>query len=87
MEHVSRGILPMMEIAILVSDCSRRGVQAAGRIVALMKELNFKPKKVGLIINRAPDGKLDEGTLEEIRKQDLELLGVVPHDDMIYRFD
>ena len=31
MEHVSRGILPMMEIAILVSDCSRRGVQAAGR--------------------------------------------------------
>ena len=24
MEHVSRGLLPMMEIAILVSDCSRR---------------------------------------------------------------
>ena len=87
MEHVSRGILPMMEIAILVSDCSRRGVQAAGRIAALMKELNFKPKKVGLIINRAPEGKLDAGTLEEIQNQNLELLGVVPHDDMIYRFD
>ncbi len=87
MEHVSRGILPMMEIAILVSDCSRRGVQAAGRIAALMKELNFKPKKAGLIINRAPGGKLDAGTLEEIQKQSLELLGVVPHDDMIYRFD
>ena len=87
MEHISRGILPMMEIALLVSDCSRRGVQAAGRIAALMKELNFKPKKVGLIINRAPDGKLDAGTLEEIQKQNLELLGVVPHDDMIYRFD
>ena len=87
MEHVSRGILPMMEIAILVSDCSRRGVQAAGRIAALMKELNFKPKKVGLIIKRAPEGKLDAGTLEEIQNQNLELLGVVPHDDMIYRFD
>ena len=69
MEHVSRGILPMMEIAILVSDCSRRGVQAAGRIAGLMKELNFKPRKVGLIVNRAPKGKLDEGTLEEIRNQ------------------
>ena len=77
----------MMEIAILVSDCSRRGVQAAGRIAALMKELNFKPKKVGLIINRAPEGNLDAGTLEEIQNQNLELLGVVPHDDMIYRFD
>ena len=48
MEHISRGILPTMEIAILVSDCSRRGVQAAGRIADLMKELNLKPKKTGL---------------------------------------
>ena len=87
MEHISRGVLPTMQTAILVSDCSRRGVQAAGRIAALMKELNFKPKKVGLIINRAPEGKLDAGTLEEIQNQNLELLGVVPHDDMIYRFD
>ncbi|MDO5411467.1 MAG: AAA family ATPase [Lachnospiraceae bacterium] len=87
MEHISRGILPAMEVAILVSDGSRRGVQAAGRIAQLMKELNFKPKKTGLIINRAPEGKLDEGTLEEIRRQELELLGVVPHDDAIYRFD
>ena len=47
MEHISRGILPMMEVAILVSDCSRRGVQAAGRIAKLMKELNFKPLKTG----------------------------------------
>ena len=87
MEHISRGILPNMEIAILVSDCSRRGVQAAGRIAALMKELNFHPKKVGLIVNRAPEGKLDAGTMEEIEKQKLDLLGVVPQDDDVYRFD
>ena len=87
MEHISRGILPNMEIAILVSDCSRRGVQAAGRSAALMKELDFHPKKVGLIVNRAPEGKLDEGTMEEVRKQNLELLGVVPQDEDVYRFD
>ena len=87
MEHISRGLLPTMEIAVLVSDCSRRGVQAAGRIAQLMKELNFKPKKTGLIVNRAPEGKLDEGTLAEIKKQGLELLGVVPHDEGVYRFD
>ena len=72
---------------IVVDDCSRRGVQAAGRIAKLMKELNFKPQKTGLIVNRVPDGKLDAGTLEEIRNQGLELLGIVPHDDQVYQYD
>lgn len=87
MEHISRGLIPSMETAILVSDCSRRGVQAAGRIAALMRELSFKPKTVGLIVNRAPEGKLDEGTMEEINKQGLNLLGVVPHDPNVYQYD
>ena len=87
MEHISRGILPNMEIAILVSDCSRRGVQAVGRIAKLIPECGLKPKTVGLIVNRAPGGKLDEGTLEEIEKQKLDLLGVVPQDEDVYRFD
>ena len=86
MEHISRGLIPTMEIAILVSDCSRRGVQAAGRIAALMKELNFKPKTVGLIVNRAPEGKLDAGTMEEVEKQGLTLLGVVPQDQDVYQY-
>lgn len=87
MEHISRGILPKMEIAVLVSDCSRRGVQAAGRIAKLMTELNLHPEKKGLVINRAPQGKLDPGTLEEIEKQGLTLLGVVPQDEKVYQFD
>lgn len=87
MEHISRGLIPSMEIAILVSDCSRRGVQAAGRIAALMNELDFKPKKVGLIVNRAPEGKLDAGTIEEINRQGLNLLGVIPQDQSVYQYD
>ena len=87
MEHISRGILPQMATAILVSDCSRRGVQAAGRIKDLMNELHFKPSQIGLIVNRAPEGKLDDGTMEEIRKQGLDLLGVVPQDQGVYQFD
>lgn len=87
MEHISRGLLPTMDVAILVSDCSRRGVQAAGRIAELMRELNFKPKQLGLIVNRAPGGKLDAGTMEEIQKQGLTLFGVIPHSDEVYRRD
>lgn len=87
MEHISRGILPGMDTAILVSDCSRRGVQAAARIAELIRECEMKPKTVGLIINRAPQGVLNKGTREEIEKQGLKLLGVVPHDDMVYEYD
>ncbi len=87
MEHISRGLLPVMDVAILVSDCSRRGIQAAGRIARLMEELNFNPKQMGLIVNRAPGGKLDAGTMEEIQNQGLNLLGVVPQSDEVYQFD
>lgn len=87
MEHISRGILPRVDTILLVSDCSRRGVQAAGRIAELTRECNMNPKTMGLIVNRAPGGRLNEGTLEEIQKQGLTLLGVVPHDDQVYEFD
>ena len=87
MEHISRGILPSIDIAILVSDCSRRGVQAAGRIAGLIGELGLKPERVGLIVNRAPNGKLSDGIREEIEKQKLDLLGVVPHDELVYEYD
>lgn len=87
MEHISRGLLPTMDVAILVSDCSRRGVQAAGRIARLMEELHFHPKQMGLIVNRAPEGKLDAGTMQEIQTQGLNLLGVVPQSEEVYRFD
>ncbi len=87
MEHISRGVLPSMQTAILVSDCSRRGVQAVGRIARLIEECDMHPKTVGLIINRAPKGELNEGIKEEIANQKLNLLGVVPQDDSVYEFD
>lgn len=87
MEHISRGILPSMETAILVSDCSRRGVQAVGRIAELIKECDMKPSRVGLIINRAPKAELNPGILEEIRNQGLDLIGVVPQDEAVYEYD
>lgn len=87
MEHISRGVLPSMQTAILVSDCSRRGVQAVGRIAQLIQECDMHPTQVGLIINRAPKGELNSGIQEEIEKQGLHLLGVVPQDETVYEYD
>ncbi len=87
MEHISRGILPKVDVMLLVSDCSRRGVQAVGRIAELVREMDLNPKIMKLIINRAPDGRVSDGTMEEIQRQGLDLLGVVPQDNLVYEFD
>lgn len=87
LEHISRGILPHIDILLLVSDASRRGIQAVGRIAAMVGQMNLHPGTTKLIVNRAPGGELAAGILEEIRAQGLELIGVLPQDDTIYQYD
>ena len=87
LEHVARGTLPHVDTMLLISDCSRRGVQAVARIAEMIGEMELKPSRMGLIINRAPEGVLDDGIREEIEKHGLTLLGVLPQDDAVYRCD
>ncbi len=87
MEHISRGVLPDVNIILLVSDCSRRGIQAVGRIARLVESLDLKADMVKLIVNRAPGGELSEGIKEEIKLQNLDLLAVVPQDELVYKYD
>ena len=87
LEHVARGTLPKVDTMLLISDCSRRGIQAAARVAEIVEEMELKPAQMGLIVNRAPDGQLDDGVKEEIAKHGLVLLGVVPQDEGVYRCD
>ena len=87
LEHVARGTLPRVDTMLLISDCSRRGIQAVARIAEMIEEMELKPGRMGLIVNRAPGGVLDDGIREEIEKHGLNLLGVLPHDDAVYRCD
>ncbi|RNC29607.1 MAG: hypothetical protein AWM53_00222 [Candidatus Dichloromethanomonas elyunquensis] len=87
MEHLSRGTTRNIDVLILISDCSRRGIQAVGRIHKLVAELGLKVNEQHLIINRAPEGDLSEGISEEISLQGLELLGIIPLDPLIYEYD
>ena len=87
LEHVARGTLPHVDTMLLISDCSRRGIQAAARVAEIVEEMDLKPGTMGLIVNRAPGGILDAGVREEIEKHGLKLLGVLPQDDSVYRCD
>lgn len=87
LEHIARGTLPKVDILLLVSDCSRRGIQAVGRIAKMVEELHLNPGVMKLIVNRAPNGTLNDGVREEIEAQKLDLLGVIPQDDAIFEAD
>jgi len=87
LEHVARGTLPHVDTMLLISDCSRRGIQAAARVAEMIEELELKPGSFGLIVNRAPGGVLEQGVMEEIEKHNLKLLGVLPQDEGVYRCD
>ena len=87
LEHVARGTLPHVDTMLLISDCSRRGIQAVARIQEMIGDLGLNPGQMGLIVNRAPNGALDDGIRAEIDKHGLKLFGVLPHDESVYRCD
>ena len=87
LEHVARGTLPHVDTMLLISDCSRRGIQAVARIAEMIQEMNLNPTKMGLIVNRAPGGVLNDGIKAEIEKHGLTLFGVLPHDEAVYDCD
>ena len=87
LEHVARGTLPHVDTMLLISDCSRRGIQAVARIAEMIGEMDLNPGQMGLIVNRAPGGVLDDGVKAEIERHGLKLFGVLPQDDAVYRCD
>ncbi len=87
LEHVARGTLPHVDTMLLISDCSRRGIQAVARIAEMIGQMQLNPGQIGLIVNRAPGGVLDDGVRAEIDKHGLTLFGVLPQDEAVYRCD
>ena len=86
MEHVSRRLSDHIDLMLIVSDYSLKGVKAAGRIRELTQELKLEVGKQFLVINRAPEH-LDTSIREEVEKQGLNLLGVIPVDEEVFQYD
>ena len=53
----------------------------------MIQELNLKVQTVRLIVNRVPGGILDESIKREIDAWNLSLIGIIPQDDLVYRYD
>ena len=86
MEHISRLTTKNVDILLLITDPSRRGLQAAIRIDDLARRLNIGVGKSYVVINQAKEAP-SEKALEMIHEGGLELAGTVPEDRTIYDFD
>jgi CO dehydrogenase maturation factor len=86
MEHISRLTTRNVDVLLIVSDTSRRGLQAALRIDKLSRELNIGVGKSYLIINQAKSD-LPREVMDQISEDGLVLAGIVPEDDMVYEYD
>lgn len=86
MEHISRLTTKDVDILIIVSDSSRRGIMSAARIAQLTDELGLRIGRKCFIINQAKDN--ETITLEKaVAEYKLDLVGVIPEDSRIRDFD
>jgi CO dehydrogenase maturation factor len=86
MEHMSRLTTKNVDLLVLVSDPSWRGIQAARRLKDLASQLKIVVGRSVLVVNRTVNG-LSEPAQEEIAKQGLELAGLIPQDTLVAEFD
>ena len=86
MEHISRLTTKNVDVLLIVSDPSRRGLQAAVRINELAKCLNIGVGKSYVVINMAKEAP-SQKAIQMIEEAQLELIGTVPDDDLIYEYD
>ncbi len=86
MEHLSRLTTNDVEVLLVVSDPTRRGVQAAARIVELTEQLSLNIGRKLLILNQAKEGQ-NQTILKVVEDYKLDLVGVVPEDPEVQEFD
>lgn len=86
MEHISRLTTSNVNILLIISDASRRGLQTAIRIDELARCLKIGVDKSYVVINQAREAPSQQA-MAMIKKANLELIGTVPEDDLIYDYD
>lgn len=86
LEHLSRRTTQNVDIMLLVTDKSKRGILTAQRIGELAEDLDIKFKDIFLILNRVgPENK--EIIKDKVRDTGIEIVGIIPEDEKIAEYD
>jgi CO dehydrogenase maturation factor len=86
LEHFSRKTIPDLDVLIVVTDESRRGLTTGERIRDLAKEIELKYKDLYVVVNKVtPDRK--DTVLEMASSLGLKVIGTIPYDERLAKFD
>jgi len=92
LEHLSRRTTRDVDLLLIVSDPTMRGLIAASRVVDLIRELDTHASYIRLIVNRVSVDGDGQPTLAPqlkalIREKGLELAGLIPEDSTVADYD
>ncbi len=102
LEHLSRRTTNNVDMLLITSDPSQRGLRTVKRILDICEELKLDIEQKGLILNRMPEGLGKENNLfnqtdkqdtlesalsDTIEKMNISWLGNIPIDPMVEEFD
>lgn len=86
LEHLSRRIIDKIDFILITSDATARGIRSAGRVHDIIKSVKIDAKKIYLVVTRTRNGE-EIALKDEIEKTGLELLGTIPMDELIFKYD
>ena len=86
MEHLSRRTTQNIDVLLLVSNHSVKGIRTIARIRELASTLKLIIKRQLAVINMVPD-KLDPLVAEELGRVGIEPTAIIPEDEEVYQYD
>lgn len=86
LEHLSRRTTQDVDLLLITSDATVRGIRSAGRVRELVLSLQLEVRRMFLVVTRVTEGAV-EALEGEIGATGLELAGVVPEDSLVQEFD
>lgn len=86
LEHLSRRTTHSVDVMLVVSDSSKRGLHTASRVKKLSKELEISFEQIYLILNRVKEGN-EEELSQKAHQTGLEIIGLIHDDKLVSDFD
>lgn len=86
MEHLARRVVTDIDYLFVVSDASARGIRSAGRVFDIVKTVGINVKNIYLVVTKVlPSG--IEALMPEIENTGLEVIGSIPYDEEVAKYD
>ena len=86
MEHISRRTTRDVNLLLLITDPTIRGVRAASEMAKLTQEIDVNVHRLMLVVNRL-QGELPQPLQEAIDDLDLEIAAMIPADEIVNQLD